>query len=387
MQCNRCRKPAAQKCGRCRLTFYCSKECQRADWKQHKLVCEETGGSYHSPKIQGDVKVGCTVRTKSSKTHGVVIAETLKGYVVEFHGVHRRPRSIFSRKQLDIVGFNNVPAKIPEESCVTLDVEHATAKVYQNEEQRKIAFRPARPLSCGEEFKTPYTCPICKDDIMAHNLVRLACGHVCCVDCDQGWRGIDRARETWRVDPTKLTTSCPVCRSAVPFDPLGFTFYKYSSPETYIHSIFSAACQQFDDIPLEIELEVIRSVKYDPSVINPLFSMIRNTALPTSMRYSAALDLNDHLFARNSRFSRDKVAGSPHPISTNSQIPVYVYGAVPDICSGCCRLMKPHTCGDECEVFCPLRFCSKGCFAEAANNVKIAVAMKDVSGSESHFQT
>ena len=27
------------RCSRCRLAFYCSPECQRADWKYHKMVC------------------------------------------------------------------------------------------------------------------------------------------------------------------------------------------------------------------------------------------------------------------------------------------------------------------------------------------------------------
>lgn len=29
------------KCGRCRSSFYCSKEHQKQDWKKHKLVCKE----------------------------------------------------------------------------------------------------------------------------------------------------------------------------------------------------------------------------------------------------------------------------------------------------------------------------------------------------------
>ncbi|XDV51453.1 hypothetical protein PO909_020326 [Leuciscus waleckii] len=29
------------KCGRCRSSFYCSKEHQRQDWKKHKRVCKE----------------------------------------------------------------------------------------------------------------------------------------------------------------------------------------------------------------------------------------------------------------------------------------------------------------------------------------------------------
>ncbi|XP_078504866.1 egl nine homolog 1 [Lissotriton helveticus] len=40
------------RCGRCRSSFYCSKEHQRQDWKKHKLVCkggEQPGGSTATP--------------------------------------------------------------------------------------------------------------------------------------------------------------------------------------------------------------------------------------------------------------------------------------------------------------------------------------------------
>lgn len=31
------------RCGRCRSSFYCSKEHQRQDWKKHKLICRGGG--------------------------------------------------------------------------------------------------------------------------------------------------------------------------------------------------------------------------------------------------------------------------------------------------------------------------------------------------------
>lgn len=33
------------RCGRCRSSFYCSKEHQRQDWKKHKLICRGSGGA------------------------------------------------------------------------------------------------------------------------------------------------------------------------------------------------------------------------------------------------------------------------------------------------------------------------------------------------------
>jgi hypothetical protein len=37
--CNRCRKVADKKCANCENVKYCSRECQRQDWKQHKKSC------------------------------------------------------------------------------------------------------------------------------------------------------------------------------------------------------------------------------------------------------------------------------------------------------------------------------------------------------------
>lgn len=43
--CNRCNKREIEiefkRCGRCRLVWYCSRECQEADWRQHKGNCKK----------------------------------------------------------------------------------------------------------------------------------------------------------------------------------------------------------------------------------------------------------------------------------------------------------------------------------------------------------
>ncbi|MBS0648161.1 MAG: zinc finger MYND domain-containing protein [Verrucomicrobia bacterium] len=37
--CENCKKVATQRCARCKLVFYCGKECQEKVWSEHKLVC------------------------------------------------------------------------------------------------------------------------------------------------------------------------------------------------------------------------------------------------------------------------------------------------------------------------------------------------------------
>lgn len=43
--CNVCKKLTIKKCAGCKLAYYCSRECQEADWKIHKLTCKSTSKS------------------------------------------------------------------------------------------------------------------------------------------------------------------------------------------------------------------------------------------------------------------------------------------------------------------------------------------------------
>jgi len=39
-ECAKCGKVGMKRCGRCQMRWYCSPECQRVDWKQHKKRCK-----------------------------------------------------------------------------------------------------------------------------------------------------------------------------------------------------------------------------------------------------------------------------------------------------------------------------------------------------------
>jgi len=39
--CRTCENPAARKCSRCKVAYYCNEECQKKDWPGHKNSCQE----------------------------------------------------------------------------------------------------------------------------------------------------------------------------------------------------------------------------------------------------------------------------------------------------------------------------------------------------------
>ncbi|KAM9366029.1 egl nine homolog 1 isoform 1-T1 [Pholidichthys leucotaenia] len=61
------------KCGRCRSSFYCSKEHQKQHWKKHKLICKEPGKAQISreKKSPGQGDDACSPQTANTETPGV----------------------------------------------------------------------------------------------------------------------------------------------------------------------------------------------------------------------------------------------------------------------------------------------------------------------------
>ncbi|KAK3710703.1 hypothetical protein LTR37_010122 [Vermiconidia calcicola] len=60
LTCATCSKAGAtngsplQKCGGCRTTFYCSKDCQKADWKSHRTSCKKQNSTNSGTKQNGN---------------------------------------------------------------------------------------------------------------------------------------------------------------------------------------------------------------------------------------------------------------------------------------------------------------------------------------------
>jgi hypothetical protein len=49
-KCSKCDELAHQKCGACQAVYYCSRECQKLHWPEHKIFCGSFKRGY-SPKI------------------------------------------------------------------------------------------------------------------------------------------------------------------------------------------------------------------------------------------------------------------------------------------------------------------------------------------------
>ncbi|KAJ7640150.1 hypothetical protein B0H17DRAFT_1216720 [Mycena rosella] len=47
-----CKKPATNRCSACKITAYCSTECQRGDWKAHKAHCRAANPAYTNPMAE-----------------------------------------------------------------------------------------------------------------------------------------------------------------------------------------------------------------------------------------------------------------------------------------------------------------------------------------------
>ena len=56
-----CSKEGAKRCSKCKLQYYCSKECQQSDWKNHKAVCRE---GYSEETSVAELQEACSVCSK-----------------------------------------------------------------------------------------------------------------------------------------------------------------------------------------------------------------------------------------------------------------------------------------------------------------------------------
>ncbi|KAM7174000.1 egl nine homolog 1 isoform 2-T3 [Macrochelys suwanniensis] len=67
------------RCGRCRSSFYCSKEHQRQDWKKHKLICRRSGGGAAAAGGAAEHHAGAAAGAGGGREQGAVAKKVPPG--------------------------------------------------------------------------------------------------------------------------------------------------------------------------------------------------------------------------------------------------------------------------------------------------------------------
>ncbi|XP_026164553.1 egl nine homolog 1 isoform X4 [Mastacembelus armatus] len=123
------------KCGRCRISFYCSKEHQKQHWKKHKLICKEADKAQISKQKpeqtppSGDEKAPDTYREKKSPEQAAGASGTQNTNSVA-PGVGDRPGEDGSSNSATSNGqTNSSPQKLATECVVPCMSKHGICVV------------------------------------------------------------------------------------------------------------------------------------------------------------------------------------------------------------------------------------------------------------------
>ena len=66
--CGVCGKPSTSKCSLCKSAYYCSKACQKRDWKSHKNVCKNSGSNGRKSKNATNKKNHTKIRLAAAES-------------------------------------------------------------------------------------------------------------------------------------------------------------------------------------------------------------------------------------------------------------------------------------------------------------------------------
>lgn len=88
------------KCGRCRSSFYCSKEHQRQDWKKHKRVCKEADKQQQQPAEESSaVQCNTSEQSNTSQSNSTVTSpgERMPDFIKSATGPDTKPTADSSK--------------------------------------------------------------------------------------------------------------------------------------------------------------------------------------------------------------------------------------------------------------------------------------------------
>lgn len=104
-------------CARCKSAFYCNKECQKADWKSHKVACNGQRAQQPSPSF----KTGDQDKKPFTAIHSNVF-------------LHDRPEEKTFQLLIDCL-------RMRQEDEYALEGETMTGSIYNQERTSEKAFR------------------------------------------------------------------------------------------------------------------------------------------------------------------------------------------------------------------------------------------------------
>ena len=98
-----CEKAGRNRCSRCEDAWYCSRECQKADWKEHKKNCARPG-LRHRPPVQMDLHIDMEPSTLADIKRGAQQGKASSQYLLSylyFQGATGVPKD--EKKGLDLL--------------------------------------------------------------------------------------------------------------------------------------------------------------------------------------------------------------------------------------------------------------------------------------------
>lgn len=160
--CDNCFKPEAPfKCARCKLINYCTKACQTAAWKTHKLICAEQGSAidvYTKVDAQG-----------FSKVHYAALFQRPESIPVELHDLFEKALSKHGCTPNQLAALTAEP---PQTTSVYLEGGDQPLTQNQYRELTGNYFHPdiyMLPEEVIEFYQQPFNIEDCDDCLSSKN--------------------------------------------------------------------------------------------------------------------------------------------------------------------------------------------------------------------------
>ncbi len=222
--CAICAKPTTSNCSRCRIVYYCGRECQKIGWRSHKTICNNFGVVEQKScnECSRPAEFSC-----NDCSNGFYCSENCQVRHWEVHQIfHSDKNTIPSLKDISTgkVVSRTRPSKTEE--IVTKPNENPI-KFFDN-------FRDKLIFNDDNEFPNldiePTNCPICMENVNSEY-------EACFLDCDH----IFHCKCMEQYENTTNDYKCPLCRRG-----LYTAKEKYNSIKEYSNIIHDDSGEKFE---------------------------------------------------------------------------------------------------------------------------------------------